>query len=134
MSTNISRAQVDEIIRRYIEATNNGVFTSADVLIATAEYLGRIIVELADTPISGMQAAQIASDHLFEVFRQIVLTGQPCNDTGLDLRRVTGDQHIATMRAGMSAKGFNMGGHWCGKLNRDGDEPTPPTNVSEELK
>lgn len=82
MSTNISRAQVDEIIRRYIEATNNGVFTSADVLIATAEYLGRIIVELAETPISGMQAAQIASDHLF-----------------------------ATMRAGMSAKGFNMGGH-----------------------
>lgn len=82
MSTNISRAQMDEILRRYVEATSNGIFTTADVMLATAEYLGRIIVGMSDTPVAGMQAAQIASDHLF-----------------------------ATMRAGMSAKGFNMGGH-----------------------
>lgn len=82
MSTNISRAQMDEIIRRYMQATNNGIFTSADVMMATAEYLGRIIVELADTPVAGMSATQIASDHMFEV-----------------------------VKAGMSAKGFNMGGH-----------------------
>lgn len=82
MSTNISRAQMDEIIRRYMQATNNGIFTSADVMMATAEYLGRIIVELADTPVAGMSAVQIATDHMYE-----------------------------TVKAGMSAKGFNMGGN-----------------------
>jgi len=82
MEHNISRAQMDEILRRYVEATSNGIFTTADVMLATAEYLGRIIVEMSDTPVAGMQAAQVASDHL-----------------------------VGTVRAGMTAKGFNMGGH-----------------------
>lgn len=82
MATNISRAQMDEIIRRYMQATSNGIFTSADVMLATAEYLGRIIVELSDTPVAGMSAVQIANNHMVEV-----------------------------VRAGMSAKGFNMEGH-----------------------
>ena len=55
MEHNVSRAQMDEILRRYVQATSNGVFTSGDVMMATAEYLGRIIVELADTPVAGMQ-------------------------------------------------------------------------------
>lgn len=82
MEHNISRAQMDEILRRYVQATSNGVFTTADVMLATAEFLGRIIVDMADTPVSGLQAAQVASDHLFN-----------------------------TVRAGMTAKGYNMGGN-----------------------
>ena len=82
MDHNISRAQMDEILRRYVQATSNGVSTTADVMLATAEFLGRIIVDMCDTPVAGMQAAQVASDHL-----------------------------INTVRAGMTAKGYNMGGH-----------------------
>ena len=82
MDHNISRAQMDEILRRYVQATSNGVFTTADVMLATAEFLGRIIVDMAETPVSGLQAAQVASDHLF-----------------------------STVRAGMTAKGYNMGGN-----------------------
>ena len=82
MEHNISRAQLDEILRRYVEATSNGIFTTADVMLATAEFLGRIIVGMSDTPVAGMQAAQVASDHL-----------------------------VSTVKAGMTAKGFNMGGH-----------------------
>lgn len=82
MEHNISRAQMDEILRRYVQATSDGIFTTADVMLATAEFLGRIIVGMSDTPVAGMQAAQVASDHL-----------------------------VSTVRAGMAAKGFNMGGH-----------------------
>lgn len=82
MEHNISRAQMDEILRRYVQATSNGVFATADVMLATAEFLGRIIVDMVDTPVAGMQAAQVASDHL-----------------------------VNTVRAGMTAKGYNMGGH-----------------------
>jgi hypothetical protein len=82
MEHNISRPHMDEILRRYVEATCNGVFTTADVMLATAEYLGRIIVGMSDTPVAGMQAAQVASDHL-----------------------------VSTVKAGMTAKGYNMGGH-----------------------
>jgi hypothetical protein len=82
MEHNISREQMDEILRRYVQATSNGIFTTADVMLATAEFLGRIIVGMADTPVAGMQAAQVASDHLFN-----------------------------TVRAGMTAKGYNMGSH-----------------------
>ena len=82
MDHNISRPQMDEILRRYVEATSNGIFTTADVLLATSEFLGRIIVGMADTPVSALQAAQVASDHVF-----------------------------TTVKAGMTAKGFNMGGH-----------------------
>ena len=82
MEHNISRAQMDEILRRYVQATSNGIFTTADVMPATAEFLGRTIVEMSDTPVAGMQAAQVASDHL-----------------------------VSTVRAGMTAKGYNMGGH-----------------------
>lgn len=82
MEHNISRAQMDEILRRYVQATSNGVFTTADVMLATAEFLGRIIVDMCDTPVASMQAAQVASDHLVE-----------------------------TVKAGMTAKGFNMRGN-----------------------
>ena len=82
MEHNISRAQMDEILRRYVQATSDGIFTTADVMLATAEFLGRIIVGMSDTPVAGMQAAQVASDHL-----------------------------VSTVRAGMAAKGFKLGGH-----------------------
>ena len=82
MEHNVSRAQMDEILRRYVQATSNGVFTTADVMLATAEFLGRIIVDMCDTPVASMQAAQVASEHL-----------------------------VGTVKAGMTAKGFNMRGN-----------------------
>ena len=78
---NISREAIDTLIRRYAEASNQGNFALQDVILANAEFMGRIIVNTCDTPISAVQMAQVVEEHVKR-----------------------------TLHAGLTAKGFNMGG------------------------
>ena len=78
---NVNRDAVDTLIRRYVEATGNGQFSISEVILANSEFLGRMIVNLTETPISGMHMAQATNDHL-----------------------------MRTLEAGFSAKGFNLSG------------------------
>lgn len=76
---NVNREAVDELLRRYSQASVN--FKIADVLLANAEFLARIIVSTSDTPITGIQMAQVMEEHM---------------KRGLQV--------------GFEAKGFNFGG------------------------
>ena len=78
---NLNREAIDTLIRRYTEASQQGNFSLADVIIANAEFMGRVIVNTCDTPISAIQMAQAFEDHIKR-----------------------------TLHAGMTAKGYNMGG------------------------
>lgn len=77
---NVNRGKVDELIHRFAQAANHGDYSVADVIIAIAEFSGRILVQMGDTPISGTQLAQVFETHVKR-----------------------------TLVAGYSAKGFNMG-------------------------
>ncbi len=78
----INRQAVDDLIRRYSEVSNG--FDLANVIVANAEFLARVVVEIADTPVKGAQVAQIIQSHMAQ-----------------------------TLVAGYSHKGFNVnsGGH-----------------------
>ena len=76
----INRDAVDDLIRRYSEASNQ--HNIANVLMANAEFCGRLLVNLGDTPMQGYQLAQAMIDHLTN-----------------------------TLKAGYAAKGFNPEGH-----------------------
>ena len=76
----INRNAIDELIRRYSEASNN--HSIADVVLANAEFTGRLLVNLGDTPMQGYQLAQTLIDHLTN-----------------------------TLKAGYAAKGYNTEGH-----------------------
>ena len=78
---NLNRDAIDTLIRRYAEASNQGNYALQDVIIANAEFMGRIIVNTCETPISAVQMAQVVEEHVKR-----------------------------TLHAGMTAKGYNMGG------------------------
>ena len=77
---NVNRGKVDELIHRFAQVANQGDYSVADVVIAIAEFSGRILVQMGDTPISGTQLAQVFEGHVKR-----------------------------TLVAGYSAKGYNMG-------------------------
>lgn len=76
----INRAAIDEVLRRFAEASAQGTFPVAVVILAAAEYLGRAIVETCETPVSGVQMATVMEDHIKR-----------------------------TLIAGYTARGYNMG-------------------------
>ncbi len=78
---NVNRQAIDQIVRQMAAMTGQGQYNLSDVLLGVTEYLGRIIVDAADTPVSGVQMAQVMEEHL----RQ-------------------------TLAAGYANKGYNMGG------------------------
>ena len=78
---NVNRQAIDQIVRQMAAMTGQGQYNLSDVLLGVTEYLGRIIVDAADTPVSGVQMAQVMEEHL----RQ-------------------------TLAAGYARKGYNMGG------------------------
>jgi hypothetical protein len=78
---NVNRQAIDQIVRQMAAMTGQGQYNLSDVLLGVTEYLGRIIVDAADTPVSGVQMAQVMEEHL----RQ-------------------------TLAAGYTSKGYNMGG------------------------
>jgi hypothetical protein len=80
MKFDVNQGNVDWIVRRLNEAMGNGQFSSGEAVLGIAEFVGRVIVTLAEEPHSGFQAAQALTDHI-----------------------------SATMKAGYIAKGYNMG-------------------------
>jgi len=81
MDHNVNRAAMDHIIHGIAQVVGQGQYSLADVTLALAEFSGRMIVSACDTPISGIQMAQVFEDHIKR-----------------------------TLEAGFSAKGFNMHG------------------------
>lgn len=77
---NVNRNAIDRVINNLAQATGQGQYELADVAIALAEYMGRLIVATCDTPISGVQLASVMEDHIKR-----------------------------TLHAGYTAKGYNMG-------------------------
>ena len=78
---NVNRQAIDQIVRQMAAMTGQGQYNLSDVLLGVTEYLGRFIVDAADTPVAGVQMAQVMEEHL----RQ-------------------------TLAAGYASKGYNMGG------------------------
>ena len=78
---NVNRQAIDQIVRQMAAMTGQGQYNLSDVLLGVTEYLGRIIVDAADTPVSGVQMAQVMEEHL-----------------------------KSTLLAGYASKGYNMGG------------------------
>ena len=78
---NVNRQAIDQIVRQMAAMTGQGQYNLSDVLLGVTEYLGRIIVDAADTPVSGVQMAQVMETHLKN-----------------------------TLLAGYARKGYNMGG------------------------
>jgi hypothetical protein len=77
---NLDRKVIDDTLKRFIEVTAQGQLPVAAVLIAAAEFIGRAIVEVGDTPVQGVQLAQAIEDHIKR-----------------------------TLKAGYTAKGYDMG-------------------------
>lgn len=81
MELPVNTAHKDAIIHLMAQVIAQGQYSTADVLIGVSEFLGRMIVNLAETPVAGLHAAQVMEEHI-----------------------------KTTMVAGYTAKGYNMGG------------------------
>ena len=77
---NVNRAAMDRVIHNMAQVIGQGQYELADVALALAEFMGRMIVSTCDTPISGIQLAQVLEAHIKR-----------------------------TLHAGYTAKGYNMG-------------------------
>lgn len=80
MSYQIEPRRVSGVINECQFALNGKGFNHGEVIIGLAELIGRTIVQSADTPVSGADAAKVVIDHLNR-----------------------------TMHAGFTSKGFRMG-------------------------
>lgn len=80
MLQQVNQGNVRWVCDTVIQVLGDGRFNQGEVVIGLSEALGRVIVDLCDTPVSGAQAAQVMLDHI-----------------------------KATLDAGFRAKGFNMG-------------------------
>lgn len=80
MKHNIDPGMVQWIVKRLNEAIGEGQFSTGEVILGASEFLGRLIVSMSKTPVEGFQAAEIMENHI-----------------------------KATLVAGFTAKGFNMG-------------------------
>lgn len=81
MHHDINEGNVKWVVQRLNDAMGNGQFSTGEVILGVAEFAGRMVVALADTPVQGMQALQILMGHM-----------QECT------------------KAGYAARGYNMGG------------------------
>lgn len=81
MIHNVNEGNVQWCVQRLNSALGDGQFSTGEVAVALAEFTGRMIVGMADTPVAGFQVAQAIGNHIKDA-----------------------------MIAGYSAKGFNMQG------------------------
>lgn len=79
MSYEVNSGNVQWVSHQVQRALAGGRFNTGEVIIGVSEVLGRAIVATADTPVQGMQCAQVCLDHI-----------------------------VRTLKAGFSAKGYNM--------------------------
>ena len=77
----VNEDAVKHLVQNLGQAMGGGRFNTADVLVALAEFTGRTVVQVADTPVAGFQGAGVIGDHVKRA-----------------------------MIAGYTAKGVNMGG------------------------
>lgn len=77
---NVNRAAMDQVIHGMAQVIGNGQYQLSDVALGVSEFLGRMIVASCDTPVSGIQLAQVLEEHIKR-----------------------------TLHAGFTAKGYNMG-------------------------
>jgi hypothetical protein len=77
---NVNRDAIDRILRHINDITGSGNYEVGDVALALAEYMGRFIVQVCDTPVSGVNLAEVMEQHIKR-----------------------------TLEAGYNAKGYNMG-------------------------
>lgn len=80
MQQPINQGNVQWIVQIITNAIGDGRFNQGEVLLALAESMGRLIVNMSDNPVAGTQATQIMLDHV-----------------------------KTTLHAGFTSKGFNMG-------------------------
>lgn len=80
MDHNVNAQNVQQILKHLMSVLNQGSYGTGDVLIAASELLGRIIVDTCDTPVSGVQMAEVMEKHIKR-----------------------------TLQAGFTAKGYSMG-------------------------
>ena len=81
MNFDVNEDNIEWIIRNLNDAMGNGQFSTGEVVVGLAQFTGRMITALADTPVSGFQVAQ-----------------------------AMGEEIKRTLIAGYTAKGFNVGG------------------------
>jgi len=80
MRHDINEGNIKWIVTRLNSAIGDGQFTTGEAVIGAAEFIGRLIVSLANNPVSGFQAAEVMEQHIKR-----------------------------TLVAGYAAQGFNMG-------------------------
>ena len=81
MQFDINEGNVQWVVRNLNAACGNGQFSTAEVIVGLAQFTGSMIVALADTPVSGLQVAQ-----------------------------QLGEEVLRSMKAGYTARGFDMTG------------------------
>lgn len=77
---NINREAVDRCVHNMAQAVAQGQYSAAEVAIAVSEFMGRMVVSMCDTPVSGVQMATVMEDHIKR-----------------------------TLQAGYTARGYSMG-------------------------
>lgn len=78
---NVNRDAIDRLLRHLNDVVGSGNYEVGDVALALAEYMGRFVVQVCDTPVSGVQLAEVMEQHIKR-----------------------------TLEYGFGAKGYNMGG------------------------
>jgi hypothetical protein len=79
MQHDINEGNVTWIVKKLNDAMGNGAFTTAEVIVGIAEFAGRIIPTIAETPVQGIQCVNLMGNHI-----------------------------LNTAKAGYIAKGYNM--------------------------
>lgn len=80
---NVNPGNVKWVVAKVSNALQQGEqFTFGEVLLGLTEVLGRMIVEVAETPVAGLQSVEVMNNHLKN-----------------------------TIGAGFTAKGYNMTGN-----------------------
>jgi hypothetical protein len=80
MKHDINPGNVEWVAKKLNESLGNGQFSTGEVILGAAEFVGRMIVTVADTPVAGFNVAQVLEDHIKK-----------------------------TLVCGYTARGFNMG-------------------------
>lgn len=77
----IDEGNIVWIVKKLNDAIGNGAFSTAEVIVGIAEFAGRIIPTIAETPVQGIQCINLMGNHI-----------------------------LNTAKAGYSAKGYTIGG------------------------
>ena len=60
----VNEDAVKQLVQNLGQAVGGGRFNTADVLVALAEFTGRTVVQVADTPVAGFQVVGVVGDHV----------------------------------------------------------------------